>query len=274
VAEERLQKLLAAAGVASRRASEDWIRDGRVRVNGTTAQLGQRADPVRDTIEVDGQPLRAGPRRYWLLNKPRGVVTSTWDPHAGGEDRPLVLDLLPEAARRDRLFPVGRLDMESEGLLLLTNDGAVAHALLHPSLGTEKEYVVVVRGKLDAETARRIAAGMRLDDGPMAPCRVTRRSFDRVRNETRLVLVLYEGRKRQIRRVMEAVGHPVRRLTRVRMGPLRLGELEAGRARPLTQAEKTSLQRHAQGRAASGRGARQGGGKRARGPHPKSPKGR
>jgi 23S rRNA pseudouridine2605 synthase len=132
--------------------------------------------------------------------------------------------------------------------------------------------VVVVRGKLEGETARRIAAGMRLEDGPMAPCRVTRRSFDPHRKETRLVLVLHEGRKRQIRRVMDAVGHPVRRLTRVRMGPLRLGELEAGRARPLTQAEKSALQRHAQGRAASDRGARRGGGKRPPRPRPKSPK--
>lgn len=272
MAEERLQKLLAAAGIASRRAAEDWIRDGRVHVNGAPAELGQRADPLRDTIEVDGQPLRTGPRRYWLLNKPRGVVTSTSDPHAGGEDRPLVLDLLPERARRDRLFPVGRLDMESEGLLLLTNDGAVAHALLHPSLGTEKEYVVVVRGRIESETARRIAAGVKLEDGATAPCRVTSRSFDRHRNETRLVLVLHEGRKRQIRRMMESLGHPVHRLTRVRMGPLRLGDLELGRTRPLTQAEKTALERHAQGRAASTGRRRRGAGKPGRSPRPKSPK--
>lgn len=237
----RLQKLLAEAGLASRRQAEAWIRAGRVRVNGRVARVGDAADPERDDVRVDGRRLAAEAKRYWLLHKPRGVVTTTRDPHAGGPDRPTVLDLLPTTARRARLFPVGRLDRDSEGLLLLTNDGDVAQALLHPSLGTEREYRVTVRGAVSDETAAALARGPQLAEGRMAPCGVGPRRHDPRRDTTTLVLVLGEGRKRQIRRAMAALGHPVVRLVRTRMGPLRLGALPPGEARPLRAAEQRAL---------------------------------
>lgn len=237
----RLQILLAAAGLASRRGAEALLREGRVTVNGRPARLGERADPERDRVAVDGRPLRREARGYWVLHKPRGVVTTRHDP----EGRPTVLDLLPEAARRLRLFPVGRLDRDSEGLLLLTNDGEVAHALLHPRLGSEREYKVVVRGRLDEATVRQLAAGVHLPEGRTAPARPGPRRYDPASDVTRFVLVLQEGRKRQIRRSLEALGHPVLRLVRTRVGPLELGELRVGEARPLGAAERRRLLAHA-----------------------------
>jgi 23S rRNA pseudouridine2605 synthase len=265
----RLQKILAAAGLASRREAEGWIRAGRVRVNGTVARLGDAADPARDEVLLDGRPVRAERRDYWLLHKPRGVLTTRRDPHAAPLGRPTVLALLPGEARQVRLFPVGRLDLDSEGLLLLTNDGAVAQALLHPSRGCAREYRVTVRGLLSPETARQLARGLELDDGPMAPCRVERVRRDARRQETRLVLVLREGRKRQIRRALAQLGHPVLRLVRTGMGPLRLGQLPAGRARRLTDAERRALRAFAAGaagreRATSARSARRGSRRRPR----------
>ena len=241
----RLQKLLAEAGLASRRAAEAWIRAGRVRVNGKVATLGDSADPVRDDVRVDGKRLAPERRSYWLLHKPRNVLTTTADPWAQEAGRRTVLELLPAAARRTRLYPVGRLDLDSEGLLLLTNDGALAQALLHPSHGCEREYRVEAWGEVTAESARRLAGGVELEDGPTLPCRVRVVGSDRARGTTRLVLTLREGRKRQIRRALLALGHPVRRLVRVRMGPLRLGDLPAGRARPLTPRETRELLRFA-----------------------------
>jgi len=237
----RLQKILAAAGLASRREAEDWIRAGRVRVNGELARVGDAADPHHDDVRVDGRPVRAEAHRYWLLHKPRGVLTTTRDPHAARAGRDTVLDLLPAAARGARLFPVGRLDLDSEGLLLLTNDGDVAQALLHPRHGCEREYRVTVRGRVAADALRRLAAGLVLDDGPMAPCRVAGVRHDPRRDETRLTLTLREGRKRQIRRALGQLGHPVRRLLRTRMGPLRLGRLEVGAARELAPGERGAL---------------------------------
>jgi 23S rRNA pseudouridine2605 synthase len=214
-------------------------------VNGAVARLGERADPAQDEIRVDGRRLGAEPRRYWLLHKPKNVLTTTRDPFAEEAGRRTVLELLPPAARRTRLYPVGRLDLDSEGLLLLTNDGALAQALLHPSHGCEREYRVEVWGRLASETARRLARGVELEDGPTQPCRVRVAGYDRSRDASRLVLTLREGRKRQIRRALLALGHPVRRLVRVRMGPLRLGELPSGRARPLTAQEERALLRFA-----------------------------
>jgi len=239
----RLQKLLADAGVASRRAAEAWIRAGRVRVNGTIAEIGASADPERDDVRVDGKKLAAERRSYWLLHKPKNVLTTNADPWAEEAGRRTVLELLPAAARRTRLYPVGRLDLDSEGLLLLTNDGAVAQALLQPSHGCEREYRVDVWGDLTSQTARQLARGVELEDGPTLPCRVQVVGYDRARDSTRLVLTLREGRKRQIRRALRALGHPVRRLLRVRMGPLRLGELASGRARPLGAREQRALLR-------------------------------
>lgn len=245
---QRLQKLIAEAGLASRRQAETWIREGRVRVNGAPARLGDSADPSRDDVRVDGRKLRPERRSYWLLHKPRGVLSTTRDPHAGGAGRQTALDLLPAAGRRERLYPVGRLDRDSEGLLLLTNDGAVAQALLHPSLGTEKEYRVTVRGRVDDATARALARGPVLEDGRMAPCRVGPRRYDGERDLSHFQLTLREGRKRQIRRALRQLGHPVHRLLRVRMGPLRLGSLAPGDARPLRPRERRALLAHAEQR--------------------------
>jgi len=230
---------MAQAGVGSRRRAEELIRAGRVSVNGVTATLGATADPDRDEITLDGSPVVAEPRAYWILHKPRGVVTTTRDP----EGRPTVLDLLPAEARGRRLFPVGRLDLDSEGLLLLTNDGEVAQAMLHPSLGCEKEYRVTARGRISPTTRRILAAGIELDDGPMAPCGVGPVRYDPGTNASTFHLTLREGRKRQIRRALATRGHPVLRLVRVRMGPLRLGELRPRQARTLTAAERQTLPR-------------------------------
>ncbi len=249
----RLQKLLAEAGLASRRAAEAWIRAGRVRVNGKIAELGASADPVADDVRVDGRRVEAEPRRYWLLHKPQNVLTTTADPFAAEAGRRTVLELLPPAARRTRLVPVGRLDLNSEGLLLLTNDGGVVQALLHPSHGCEREYRVDVWGNVTPAAARQLAAGVELDDGRALPCRVRVTEYDAAQDVSRLLLVLREGKKRQIRRSLRALGHPVRRLVRLRMGPLRLGELPRGRARELTQAEQRALLHLAYGARAGGK---------------------
>lgn len=243
--ELRLQRILAAAGLASRRRAEEWIREGRVQVNGRIARLGERADPARDEVRVDGRCISAEPLRYWLLHKPRGVLSTTRDPRGQRAGLRIVLDLLPARARGARLYPVGRLDKDSEGLLLLTNDGTAAQALLHPSLGAEKEYRVTVRGRFGAAVARRLAAGPLLDDGPMAPCKVGPRSFDAEAQHTIFALTLREGRKRQIRRALQQLGYPVLHLLRTRMGPLKLRALPCGAARELTAAERRRLQTHA-----------------------------
>lgn len=243
--------MLAAAGIASRRAAETWIRAGRVSVDGVDAQIGDRADPNQQTISVDGRPLAFERPAYWILHKPKSVLTTTSDPHG----RPTVLGLLPPEA--PRVFPVGRLDWETEGLVLLTNDGDVAHALLHPSLGSEREYHVFVRGRIPDSVLGRLARGVVLEDGPTAPARVGAARFDRGTDTSVFPLVLVEGRKRQIRRAMDALGHPVRRLVRVRMGPIELGTLGPGRARSLRQAEIAMLREHASSRQPAGTRASQ-----------------
>jgi 23S rRNA pseudouridine2605 synthase len=209
------------------------------------AALGSSADPEVDEIRVDGERLRGTDRAYWLVNKPRGVLTTTRDPWAQRQGRRTVLDLLPEAAGAMRLFPVGRLDAESEGLVLLTNDGDLTQALLHPSLGNEREYRVTVRGRIGPDDLRRLRTGIRLEDGPTQPWRVRFRDFDEDTGRSRLEVVLREGRKRQIRLAFRALGHPVVRLLRTRMGPLRLGRLPAGSARALGSDEIRALRDHA-----------------------------
>jgi 23S rRNA pseudouridine2605 synthase len=233
----RLQKLLAAAGVASRRAAEALISAGRVSVNGKRARLGDSADPERDAIALDGVPVALAAKSYWLVHKPRGVLTTLRDPHGGRTIR----ELLPASA--PRVFPVGRLDRDTEGLVLLTNDGALAHALLHPSHEVEREYVVTVRGRLLPGEERRLARGVRLEDAVTAPARVSKVVFDRGADTTTFHLTLIEGRKRQIRRALAALGHPVRGLRRVRMGPLLLGSLACGAARELSGPERAALAR-------------------------------
>jgi len=233
---ERLQKLIAAAGLASRRQAENWIEAGRVRVNGRIASLGDSADPASDRIEVDGRPLQIGERKYYvLLNKPCGYVTTLHDP--GG--RPIVSELVREIPAR--LHPVGRLDLTTEGLLLLTNDGELTHRLAHPRHEVEKTYLVRVRGRLSPAAQRELASGVMLDDGLTATARV-----DKVRigaSHSWLELTIHEGRNRQVRRMCEAVGYPVSRLKRIRLAFLDLGDLPTGKYRLLSSGEVARLKR-------------------------------
>jgi 23S rRNA pseudouridine2605 synthase len=230
---ERLQKLLARAGVGSRRVVEDMIADGRISVNGEVAELGRRADPDVDQIEVDGTLVGLRADTVWyLLNKPAGVVTTAADTHG----RPVVVDLVPD---EPRVFPVGRLDLDTEGLLLLTNDGEVTHRLTHPSYGVEKEYLAHVEGRPGRGALRSLREGVELDDGPTAPAKVSAVEPDVIR------LVIHEGRNRQVRRMCEAVGHPVRRLVRVRIGPITDRSLSPGAHRRLAVDEVRALERAA-----------------------------
>jgi 23S rRNA pseudouridine2605 synthase len=258
---ERLQKVLARSGVASRRACEELIEEGRVSVNGAPARIGQRVDPARDRVELDGVAVWVDPSVvYYLLNKPKGVITTAADP----QGRRSVVDLVPS---QPRVFPVGRLDADSEGLIVLTNDGELAQRLTHPSFGIEKEYLAEVEGEPGPLALRRLREGVDLDDGRTAPARVA------LVQRRALRLVIHEGRNRQVRRMCEAVGHPVRRLVRTRIGPLSDPGLRPGRWRPLTGAEVAELSRRSSTRrddarrpeaASSGHGARRGAGGRRR----------
>ncbi len=207
-----------------------------MRVGGEVASLGDSADLERDVVTVNGRRIRAEALEYWLLYKPAGVLTTVNDP----QGRRTVLDLLP--ASNARLFPVGRLDRDTEGLLLLTNDGPLAHALLHPSHEVEREYRVTVRGRAARATLDPLAAGVLLTEGLTASARVTRVRHAMRSDTTIFHLTLIEGRKRQIRRACAALGHPVTRLLRVRMGPLHLAGLESGQARELTRRERRALE--------------------------------
>jgi 23S rRNA pseudouridine2605 synthase len=226
---QRLQKVLARVGLGSRRACEELIADGRVVVNGEKAILGQRVDPARDRVELDGVllPLLPGLVHY-VLNKPVGVLTTADDPHG----RPTVVALVPNDPR---VFPVGRLDADSEGLLILTNDGDLAQRLTHPSFGVEKEYLAEVEGVPSAGALRSLRQGVELEDGVTAPAAVG------VVGPGVLRIVIHEGRNRQIRRMAEAVGHPVKRLVRTRVGSLTERGLAPGEWRPLTLTEVRDL---------------------------------
>ena len=228
---ERLQKVLARVGIGSRRVCENLIAEGRVLVDGEMAVLGRRVDPETALIEVDGAPVGVRPDLvHYILNKPAGVVTTADDP----QGRPTVVGLVPN---EPRVFPVGRLDVDTEGLLLLTNDGELAHRLTHPSYGVEKEYVAEVEGLPTRAVLRRLREGVELDDGPTAPARATLVDPSVVR------LTIHEGRNRQVRRMCEAVGHSVVRLVRTRIGPLADRSLAPGAWRELTGDEVRSLQR-------------------------------
>jgi len=238
----RLQKILSEAGLASRREAEEWIREGRVRVNGKIAELGQRADPERDAVRVDGRRVRppARARTYLLVNKPRGVVTTVSDP----ESRRTVLDLVPEGLRR-RVKPVGRLDVQTEGLLLLTDDGDLAARVTHPRTGCPKEYRVKVSGVPQEADLERLRAGIFLDGERTRPCRIERIRTTEARGEGNawLRVTLSEGRSRQLRRMFESIGHPVSKLKRVGIGPIRDERLPAGACRRLSPAEVASLRK-------------------------------
>jgi 23S rRNA pseudouridine2605 synthase len=230
---ERLQKVLARAGLGSRRACEELIDEGRVEVNGEVAVLGRRVDPEHDRVTVDGVTLPVRPGLvYYLLNKPAKVVTTAHDP----EGRPTVIDLVPA---EPRVFPVGRLDWDTEGVLLLTNDGDLAHGLTHPSRGVPKTYLAEVAGVPGKAALRLLREGVDLDDGRTAPARA--RLAQSTPTGSALEIVIHEGRNRQVRRMCEAVGHPVRRLVRTRFGPLLDHRLAPGQWRPLTSAEIQSL---------------------------------
>jgi 23S rRNA pseudouridine2605 synthase len=227
---ERLQKVLARVGLGSRRASEELVAAGRVTVNGEVAVLGRRVDPDRDHIEVDGVPVsvRAGLVHY-LLNKPSGVVSTADDP----QGRATVLGLVPADPR---VHTVGRLDLDTEGLLVLTNDGDLTFRLTHPRFGVEKEYLVEVDGHPRPADLRALREGVDLDDGRTAPARVA------LVGPSALRITIHEGRNRQVRRMCATVGHPVRRLIRTRFGPLADRSLAPGSWRPLTSEEVRALE--------------------------------
>lgn len=229
---ERLQKVLAAVGWGSRRACEELIAAGRVTVNGDVAALGRRVDPDADRIEVDGAPVGVRPGLvYYLVNKPAGVVSTARDTHG----RPTVIELVPA---EPRVFSVGRLDAETEGLLLVTNDGELANRIAHPRHGVDKEYLAEVGGgPVSAGAIRTLREGVVLDDGVTAPAKVSQPSPGVLR------IVIHEGRNRQVRRMCDAVGHPVRRLVRTRIGPIADRSLPPGAWRDLTTAERHTLAR-------------------------------
>ena len=253
--EERIQKVLAAAGVASRRAAEVLVAAGRVRVDGRPAAIGQKVDPMTSTIEVDCRVVGIGAARaYVALHKPAGVTSTTRDRHA----ETTVLDLIPTALVPDgtRLYPVGRLDQDSEGLILLTNDGAWADGVLHPRFGVEREYALALRAPLTREQALAVNAGIRLEEGqarlvgPLrtAPAGEVRKLAAVVDPQLEPGLAWYfatlkQGWKRQLRRMFGAVDAPIARLVRVRVGPVRLGDLPSGRARALKAPEVSGLSR-------------------------------
>lgn len=237
----RLNRFLASCGLGSRRSAEGLIAGGRVAVNGEPALTPAiSVDPAVDRVTVDGRPVSPPVHHtYYLLHKPEGVVTTVRDP--GG--RPTVVDLVP---RTPRVFPVGRLDQETSGALLLTDDGDLAHHLLHPRYHIEKEYDVLARGTVEDATLTALRTGIRLENEtrPTAPAGV--RVASRARGRTHLIMVLHEGRNRQIRRMLEAVGHPVIQLRRIRIGPVLLGNLAPGAWRELGREELAALRRRVQ----------------------------
>jgi pseudouridine synthase len=243
---ERLQKVIARSGIASRRKCEELILQGRVRVNGqVVTQLGTKVDPARDTIEVDGRPITLEDKVYILLHKPRGYLSDTRD----FRGRPLALSLVPDG---ERLYPAGRLDARSEGLLLLTNDGELTYRLTHPRYEHEKEYLALVEGEPTEAIMRRMLEGVEQDGQTLRADAVQK--LERLGPEARihgwqqapkgmswLCIALHEGKKRHIRRMCAALGHPVRRLIRIRIGSLKLGDLSVGKWRHLTREEVKRL---------------------------------
>jgi 23S rRNA pseudouridine2605 synthase len=227
--DEKLQKVLAGAGIASRRKCEEYIAAGRVSVNGNIATTGSRVDAQSDIICIDGKRIPVDPSlTYYLLNKERGIVSSASDPYG----RPTVVGCMPSDIR---LFPVGRLDVDSEGLILLTNDGFLTHRLTHPSYGVEKEYLVQVEGALSRNDSTKLKKGIELEDGTAYAIHVRMLSPDS------MTVTVAEGRNRLVRRMCEAIGHPVTRLIRIRIGPLADRSLSPGHSRLLTDREVLAL---------------------------------
>ena len=232
----RLQKILSEIGVASRRQAEGFIREGRVTVNGCVAHIGDKADPSRDHIKVDGRRVTLSASKiYLMINKPKNIITTLNDP----EGRPTVVDLVK--SHYPRLFPVGRLDYDAEGFLLLTNDGDLAHRLSHPSYEVPRTYRVKVKGKPTREEIRKLSRGVSLTDGPTAPCRIV--PLKETEENSWLEMTLHEGRNRQVKRMWEKMGYSVLKLARVRFGGLSLGKLKPGEYRPLRPAEVEKLKK-------------------------------
>lgn len=233
----RLQKVLANAGVASRRVAEDLIVAGRVRVNGqVVTELGSRIDPENDLVDVDGTAIQLDQsKRYIMLNKPTGVVSSMKDDRGRPDLRRFTKDW------EERLYNVGRLDAETSGLLVLTNDGELAHVLAHPSFGVTKVYIAKVEGRVTPQTIQRLTHGIELEDGPIAADKARLLSSSAEGGGSLVELTLHSGRNRIVRRMMAEVGHPVVELVRRQFGPLHLGTLPAGRARELTKVERGAL---------------------------------
>ena len=232
----RLQKILSETGVTSRRQAEEMIREGRITVNGRLARIGDKVDPSRSHIKLDGK-LVASPaaKVYLMLHKPKHVVTTAEDP----EGRAVVMDLVK--SKLPRLFPVGRLDYDAEGILLLTNDGEMAFRLSHPSFQVPRTYWVKVKGKPTPEEVRKLSQGITLEDGATAPCRIAPRR--KARENTWLEMTLREGRNRQVKRMWERMGHPVLKLRRVSFAGLSLGSLKAGEVRHLRPSEVEKLKK-------------------------------
>lgn len=232
---ERLQKFLAHAGIASRRACEELIARGVVKVNGEVIrEMGVKVDPEKDTVHVSGKVVNSPEEKiYILLNKPKGYVTTLSDP----QGRPKVTDLL--AGVSERVYPVGRLDFDTQGLLLLTNDGEITYALTHPRHKVGKTYVALVKGAPDKDKLKRFQKGLKLADGLTAPARV--KLLKKQGNNAQLEIIIYEGKNRQVRRMCETIGHPVLELKRVAMGFLRLEGIEEGKFRLLDRDEIRKL---------------------------------
>lgn len=233
---ERLQKILAQAGIASRRKCEDLIVAGKVEVNGeVVTTLGTKADPDQDIITVSGRPIRNEKKVYLVMNKPKGVITSASDP----EGRKIVSDYLRDI--KERVYPVGRLDYDTEGLLLLTNDGEFANLLTHPKHHVPKTYMATVKGVPHGSELDKLKAGIMLDDGMTSPADVEYKDIDTVKNEATISITIHEGRNRQVRRMFEAISHPVIKLKRISFGDLLLQNLKRGLFRHLTKDEVEDL---------------------------------
>ena len=235
---ERLQKVIAQAGVASRRDAEELIKAGRVTVNGkTVTELGSKIEPKRDRVAVDGKPLKAEKFVYLLLNKPKGVITALEDPRG----RKTVTDLVADIS--ERVYPVGRLDYNTEGLLIMTNDGDLTYALTHPSHEIAKTYLAKVHGYPPEEKLDKLRAGIKLEDGMTAPAKINIVAIDQEKELTTLEIVIYEGKNRQIRRMCEAIGFPVKNLKRVKFAFLTLEGLRRGQYRQLLAGEVQELKK-------------------------------
>ncbi|MFK7696473.1 pseudouridine synthase [Paenibacillus sp. HJGM_3] len=237
---ERLQKVLAQAGIASRRKCEEYITAGRVQVNEeTVTTLGAKVDPLTDVITVDGKPIKSQTLVYYVLNKPKGVITSITDP----EGRQTVADYIKHI--EERVYPVGRLDYDSEGLLLLTNDGELANLLTHPKHHVPKTYHATVRGVPHGSLMEKLRTGIELEDGITAPAEVEYHDVDPDKNESVIAITIYEGRNRQVRRMFEAIHYPVNRLKRVQFGSLLLSGLPRGKTQKLTPTQVKDLRQSA-----------------------------